>query len=166
MPERMYAKDLWGRKFTSISGDLARERNWSAIRAHPALVLWGQARVQASVVRGTQPNARVPTIEDNGFVLWESAAINLYLAEKYGSPLFPVTPEAKGRMLQWAFYIANDVEPPLITVLRNRVVFPPEQRDPTLADEAENILRSKFVILEQQLISAPYFGGEHWNMSD
>ena len=53
------------------------------------------------------PNARVPTIEDNGFVLWESAAINLYLAEKYGSPLFPVTPEAKGRMLQWAFYIAK-----------------------------------------------------------
>src|SRR5829696_1843210 len=110
MPERMYAKDLWGRKFTRISGDLARERNWSAIRAHPALVLW------------------------------ESAAINLYPAEKYGSPLFPVTPEAKGRMLQWAFYIANDVEPPLITVLRNRVVFPPEQRDPTLADEAERTL--------------------------
>ena len=29
------------------------------------------------------------------------------LAEKYDSPLFPVTPEAKGRMLQWAFYIAK-----------------------------------------------------------
>ena len=112
------------------------------------------------------PNARVPTIEDNGFVLWESAAINLYLAEKYGSPLFPVTPEAKGRMLQWAFYIANDVEPPLITVLRNRVVFPPEQRDPTLADEAERTLHLKFCILEQQLKRSRFFAGETWGMAD
>ena len=38
------------------------------------------------------PNARVPTIDDDGVVVWESAAINLYLAEKYNSPLWPRTP--------------------------------------------------------------------------
>jgi glutathione S-transferase len=112
------------------------------------------------------PNGRVPTIDDDGFIMWESAAINLYLAEKYRSPLFPATFEGKGRLLQWTFFIANDVEPPLISVLRNRVVFPPELRNPMLADEAESALRSKFVILEQQLLAAPYFGGEQWNMSD
>jgi glutathione S-transferase len=112
------------------------------------------------------PNGRLPTIDDEGFILWESAAINLYLAEKYKSPLFPLTFEGRGRLLQWAFFIANDVEPPLITVLRNRVVFPPERRDPRLADEAENTLRSKFVILEQQLAKTSFFGGESWDMSD
>jgi len=38
------------------------------------------------------PNARVPTIDDDGFVMWESAAINLYLAEKYRNALYPSTP--------------------------------------------------------------------------
>lgn len=112
------------------------------------------------------PNARVPTIDDDGFILWESAAINLYLAEKYRIPLFPATSEGRGRLLQWAFFVANDVEPPLITVLRNRVIFAPEQRNSILADEAEKILRTKFVILEQQLTKTPYFGDERWDMSD
>ena len=112
------------------------------------------------------PNGRVPTIDDDGFILWESAAINLYLAEKYRSALFPATIQGRGRLLQWAFFIANDVEPPLITVLRNRVIFPPERRDPKLADEAENILRTKFSILEQQLAKTPYFGGDRWDLAD
>ena len=43
------------------------------------------------------PNARVPTIDDDGFVMWESAAINFYLAEKYKSPLWPADLKAKGR---------------------------------------------------------------------
>lgn len=68
-------------------------------------------------------------------------------------------------MLQWAFFVANDVESPLITVLRNRVVYAPERRDRTLADEAEIALRSKFVILEQQLVRTSFFGGECWDMS-
>ena len=112
------------------------------------------------------PNGRLPTIDDDGFIMWESAAINLYLAEKYNSPLFPPTFEGKGRLLQWTFFIANDVELPLITALRNRVVFPPEKRNPLLADEAEALLRDKFAILEQQLAKTRFFGVDKWDMAD
>jgi glutathione S-transferase len=112
------------------------------------------------------PNGRVPTIDDDGFVLWESAAINLYLAEKYKNPLYPATPEGRGRMLQWAFFVANDVEPVLITLFRNRIFFPPEQRSETLANQAEETLRTKLTILEQQLNKTPYFGGDRWDMAD
>ena len=58
--------------------------------------------------RGLNPNARVPTIDDDGFVMWESAAINFYLAEKYKSPLLPPDMANKGRALQWDFFISND----------------------------------------------------------
>ena len=41
------------------------------------------------------PNAQLPVIEDDGFVLYESMAINLYLAKKHNSPLYPLTRATK-----------------------------------------------------------------------
>lgn len=112
------------------------------------------------------PNARVPAIDDDGFVLWESAAINLYLAEKYKCSLFPTTPQARGRMLQWAFYIANDVEPPMITMFQNRVLFPPEKRNAALGDSAEAQLVGKLKLLDEHLSKHAFFGGDRWDMAD
>ncbi|HTL30824.1 MAG TPA: glutathione S-transferase family protein [Tepidisphaeraceae bacterium] len=112
------------------------------------------------------PNGRVPTIDDDGFVMWESAAINLYLAEKYKSPLFPNTPQARGTMLQWAFFVANDVEPALISLFRHRFYYPPAQRDEAIASQSEATLKAKIGILEWQLNRTPCFGGETWNMAD
>ena len=66
--------------------------------------------VQTPEYKKMNPNSLVPTIDDDGFVMWESAAINLYLAEKYRSPLWPKDMQGKGRAYQWAFFIANDVD--------------------------------------------------------
>jgi len=112
------------------------------------------------------PNARVPTIDDGGFILWESGAINLYLAKKYQSPLWPKTPQGEGRVLQWAFYVANDVEQPMVTVYQNRVVFPPEKRNPALAEDAEKKLLPKLKVLDEHLAKTAHFGGSQWDMAD
>lgn len=112
------------------------------------------------------PNARVPTIDDDGFVLWESAAINLYLAEKYKSPLWPADIQGKGRMYQWAFFIANDVEPHMVTVMQNRIVFPPEKRNPKLAEEADAKLPPRLKVLDDHLSRNRYFGIDRWDMAD
>ena len=116
--------------------------------------------------RKLNPNARVPTIDDGGFVLWESAAINVYLAKKYESPLYPRTFEGEGRMLQWGFFMANDVEPPMMSMHENRAVLPPDARNPALADESERRLRGKLALLESQLGRTAYFGGKQWDMAD
>ena len=112
------------------------------------------------------PNARVPTIDDDGFVLWESAAINLYLAEKYKSPLWPTDAKSKGRVLQWAFFIANDVEPNMVTVMQHRVMFPPEKRNAALADECDARLQPRLKVLDEHLAKNRYFGGDKWDMAD
>ncbi len=112
------------------------------------------------------PNGLLPAVDDDGFVLWETAAINLYLASKYPSSLYPTTPQDLGRMLQWTFFAATEIEPAMLTLLLNRVALPPEQRSATLADQSEHTLRTKLVILEQQLGKTPFFGGDRWNMAD
>ena len=112
------------------------------------------------------PNARVPTIDDDGFVMWESAAINFYLAEKYRSPLWPHDMQGKGRAYQWGFFIANDVEPHMITVMQNRVLFAPEKRNPALADAADEKLQPRLKVLDDFLSTHKYFDIGKWGLAD
>ena len=112
------------------------------------------------------PNGLVPTIDDNGFVMWEFAAINLYLAETYEFSLYPPNPQDRGRILQWTFFVTTEVEPALITLFRNRVFFPPEQRSAALADQAEATLRTRLAVIEGQLAKTPFLGGDKWDMAD
>ena len=50
------------------------------------------------------PNGRLPVIEDDGLVLYESMAINFYLAKKHNSPLYPSNPRDEALALQWSFW--------------------------------------------------------------
>jgi glutathione S-transferase len=61
--------------------------------------------------------AAVPVLEDEGFVLSESLAINLYLAKKAGGPLAPADAREEALMTQWALYLATAVEPDAVECL-------------------------------------------------
>ncbi|HZM35087.1 MAG TPA: glutathione S-transferase family protein [Burkholderiales bacterium] len=124
------------------------------------------AQCKESWYTALNPNARVPTIDDDGFVMWESAAINLYLAEKYRSPLWPADMQGKGRAYQWAFFIANDVEPHMVTVMLNRVVLPPDKRDAGLADAADAKLQPRLKTLDDHLSKNKYFDIDEWGLAD
>ena len=50
------------------------------------------------------PNARIPTLVDRDVVLWESMAINLYLAQEYKGPMHCAGPQALGLAAQWSFW--------------------------------------------------------------
>ncbi len=132
----------------------------------PVTIHIDNAQAKEPWYRDLNPNARIPTIDDDGFVMWESSAINLYLAEKYASPLWPTNTQGKGRMLQWAFFIANDVEGPMIMVFQNRFAFPPEKRVAAIADEGEKKMLPRLAIIEQALAAKGHLGYERWDMAD
>ena len=50
------------------------------------------------------PNGRVPVIDDDGFIVFESMAINLYQAKKHGGPLAPATLREDAHATQWSFW--------------------------------------------------------------
>src|SRR4249920_2128448 len=92
------------------------------------------------------PNGHVPSIDDDGLVLHESLAINLYLAKKHGGPLAPANVAEDGLMSMWALWAATEVEPHALTVLMHRVSKPPAERDPKTAQAAIETLRAPFAV--------------------
>jgi len=97
------------------------------------------------------PNGHVPSIDDDGVVLHESLAINLYLAKKHGGPLAPANVSEDGQMGMWALWSATEVEPHSIQILYNMVSRPPAERDAKAAQAAIEALRAPFAVLDRTL---------------
>lgn len=76
------------------------------------------------------PRGQVPTIDDNGFVLYESNAIVEYLDEAYpgcGSPLFPGDARARGIVRRMIAEVDNYVYPAVDTIIKEAFKKPEEQ---------------------------------------
>jgi glutathione S-transferase len=112
------------------------------------------------------PNGHVPSIEDDGLVLHESLAINLYLAKKHGGPLAPANLAEDGLMTMWALWAATEVEPHALTVLNHRVGKPPAERDPKLAQAAVEALRAPFAVLDRQIAASGNVVGARFTVAD
>ena len=63
------------------------------------------------------PAGLIPYIDDGGFVMNESLAINLYLARKHGGPLAGRTVTEEAEMLQWTMWAATEVEPHAVKIV-------------------------------------------------
>ncbi|MFI5013923.1 MAG: glutathione S-transferase family protein [Hyphomicrobiales bacterium] len=97
------------------------------------------------------PTGAVPWIEDDGMVLWESLAINLYLSKKYPSALGPKDVAEDGRMAMWGFWSAIEIEPRAAAAMYNTSVLPPNERNPAAASSALEALKRPLQILEKAL---------------
>lgn len=97
------------------------------------------------------PNGRVPAIDDHGFLLWESLAINLYLAKKYPSSLQPTTVEEEALALQWSFWAANEVERLIGIWARHTVILPEAERDVAAGKQAFKDLDEPLTVLDKVL---------------
>jgi glutathione S-transferase len=113
------------------------------------------------------PNGHVPVIDDGGLILWESMAINLYLAKKYGmGGLYPSRLEDEARAWQWSFWGMTEVERPVLTAMMNRAVYPEEKRDKAAADAAEQALAQPLKVLDGVLGRSVNLLGDSFTVAD
>lgn len=111
------------------------------------------------------PSGHIPAIDDDGFVLNESLAINLYLAKKHGGALAPADVKEDGAMGMWALWAATEVEPHSLAILTHRAG-KPEQRDEAKASAAVEVLRGPFKVLNDVLAASGYLVGGRFTVAD
>jgi glutathione S-transferase len=113
------------------------------------------------------PNGHIPVLEDDGVVLWESMAINLYLADKYGkNSLWPQDLAGRAEAYKWSLWAMTEVEPQLLNILRHRALLPAEQRDEKVAQAAVEALKGPLNVLEEALKGKEYLLGKNFTIAD
>lgn len=112
------------------------------------------------------PNGRIPAMDDDGLILFESMAITLYLARKHGGGLWPESAADRARAEQWTFWAVAEIEKPLIAVIFNRMMLPEDERDEAKAVAAIAEVQAPFRVLDGALAGSDYLLGERFTVAD
>ncbi len=113
------------------------------------------------------PNGRLPVIVDDGFVLFESLAITLYLAKKYpNGTLYPATLEGEARAWQWSLLAVTEVDRGVNIWSLHAVRLPLEERNAALRNEALKVIASPFKVLDAAVTRQSYLLGNDFTVAD
>lgn len=114
------------------------------------------------------PNGTVPTLVDGDLVLYESAAICQYLADRFpDARLAPTigTP-ARGLYYQWIHYAMSTIEPPAVTIFLHTTMKPEAERLPVLVAESRTQLAAAIKVIEAALAGHEYLLGSQFTTAD
>ncbi|HEX5212671.1 MAG TPA: glutathione S-transferase family protein [Pseudolabrys sp.] len=127
----------------------------------------GDAGAGAPEFRRLNPNGRLPFIDDDGFVLFESLAITLYLAKKHAfGTLYPGTLEGEAKAWQWSFWAIAEVDRGVNIWSLHAIRLPEAERDAAKRDEALKVLAAPFKVLDAAVSQQPYLLGGDFTVAD
>ena len=159
---------IWGRKNSSN----VRKPLWAAEElglAYEAIDAGGAfGVVDTPEYRAMNPNGRVPVIQDDGFVLWESNAIVRYLAARHApdSALYPADPQQRAVADKWMDWTTSSFAEPFRHVFWGVLRTPAEQQDWVQINGAIKTVQSLLVMVDEALTRQPYLSGDEFGMGD
>jgi glutathione S-transferase len=115
--------------------------------------------------RAMNPNGLVPTIKDDGFVLWESNSIIRYIAAKYAPHLSPSGPQPRASAERWMDWQLTTLIDPMNAIFRP-LVRGMGTPDPVAIENARQTSLRNFALLDAALARQPFLTGESFGVAD
>jgi glutathione S-transferase len=117
--------------------------------------------------RELNPNGLVPTIDDDGYVVWESNTIVRYLAGQYARDgLLPLEPRARADAERWMDWTNSTLWPALLPLFRAFMRTPAQERDPVKIEDQRLTALAAMRILDHHLGGQDYVGGDAFTVGD
>lgn len=131
----------------------------------PVDVLQGENQQQDFLT--LNPAAKVPVLVDGSLVVTESAAIQLYLADKYPQAGFiPEAVEDRAQMYRWIFFLVTEIEQPLWRIARHTFLYPEKKRLSQDADLARQECVEMVAVLERHMEEREFMVADRLSVTD
>ncbi len=117
------------------------------------------------------PNGLVPTLDDDGFILWESQAIMRYLVRRIHAPLsddslYPLNPTGAARVDQWLDWCNTVAWPAMRPLFWGWIRLKPEERNAAELENSRQLMIKALGLFDEQLKRSPYAAGEQFTLAD
>jgi glutathione S-transferase len=115
--------------------------------------------------RALQPFGQVPILEEDGFILFESGAIVLYIGER-SEALLPKDVDARARATQWLIAALNSIEPFVMNVALIDLFYANEEWAKLRRPGAVEVVQKRLSALSKLLGDKPYLDGDRFTAGD
>ncbi|MBB4184394.1 glutathione S-transferase [Sinorhizobium terangae] len=113
------------------------------------------------------PAGKLPVLVDGDFVLTESAAIVMYLAEKYGAKgLMPTDLKERAQAYRWSLFAVTELEQPLWRIAKHTFLYPEDKRLPEDIALAREEFLAMAAVLEQHMDERGFIVGDNLTIAD
>ena len=160
-------KALWGIEEIGLEYELILSSGTMGPEGHVSKGGKPYGHVDTPEYRAMNPNGTVPTIDDDGFTLWESNVIVRYLSMKYAAEkMYRNDVQTFASASRWMDWEQAQFLPEQHILVMNLVRLPQAERDPEAVERARVSLLRPLGILEEQLGRTEYIAADGFTMGD
>lgn len=156
-------------KIYGMSGSRALRSLWAIEETGEAYehfpVTYGKDSKEAEYL-AVNPNGKVPALIDGELSIFESMAINLYLAKHYAKDLYSTDPSTEAQIIQWSFWGISEIEPLQMPIVLHKFLLPEEKRNEKIIASSSKQLQTPLRVLDEHLANKRWLVGDNFTIAD